>query len=55
MSFEEIQNDLSEAWHEIGHAYSDFGGSRYLAALQAVAKARKKINAAYKALEKIQD
>ena len=53
MSFEEIKDALEEAWHEIGHAYVAIGRSNFLTALLCVAKARKKINSAYKALNKI--
>jgi len=55
MSIEEIQEALDTAWHEIGHAYAFVGDARFLAAEMAVDNARKLLEQASKALDKIQD
>lgn len=55
MKIEDIQQQLSEAWHEIGHAQELLGRCYYLGAWLAAARALKALNAAHDALEKIQD
>lgn len=54
MKIEDIQQQLSEAWHEIGHARAFVGEGRMLAASMAVDRAREALKTAYDELEKIQ-
>lgn len=54
MAIEEIQRQLSEAWHEIGHAQEQVGRGCYLAAWLDAGRALRALNAAHDALEKIQ-
>ena len=51
MTNEEIQKTLENAYHEIGHAFAYVGDSRYIAALQAVNRARDSIRQAQDALD----
>lgn len=55
MAIEEIQRQLSEAWHEIGHAQEQVSRGCYLAAWLAAGRALEALSAAHAALEKIQD
>ena len=55
MKIDEIQLQLSEAWHEIGHARAFIGQSRFLAAWSAVDSARTLIQQVHDALDRIQD
>ena len=55
MRIEDIQQQLSEAWHEIGHAQEYVGRGSYLAAWLAANRAKVALSAAHAALEKIQD
>ena len=55
MKIGEIQHQLSEAWHEIGHASEQVGRGNYLAAWLAAGRAKEALSAAHAALEKIQD
>lgn len=55
MKIEDIQQQLSEAWHEIGHAQDQLGRGCYLGAWFAAGRAKEALDAAHDALEKIQD
>ena len=55
MKIDEIQHQLSEAWHEIGHANEQVGRGNYLAAWMEAGRALEALSAAHAALEKIQD
>ena len=55
MKIEEIQYQLSKAWHEIGHAQEQVGRGCYLAAWLEASRALKALEVACNALEKIQE
>lgn len=55
MKIEDFQQQLSEAWHEIGHAQELVGRGFYLAAWFAAGRAKEALDAALDALEKIQE
>ena len=55
MKINEIQHQLSEAFHEVGHANEQVGRRNYLAAYFAAGRAKEALSAAHAALEKIQD
>lgn len=56
MTHKEIQGVLSDAHHEIGHAYAFVGTpGRELSALQAIDRARDGLNLAYDALDTLED
>ena len=54
MKLDEIEHQLSESWHEIGHAQEQVGRGCYLAAWLAAGRALEALSAAHAALEKIQ-
>ena len=54
MSIEEIQKALENAFHEIGHAYSNIGKGLYLSALMDVERAHDAIKSAHDALNELQ-
>lgn len=55
MKIGEIQQKLSVAWHEIGHAQEQVRRGNYLSAWMKAGRALKALNAAHAALDKIQD
>lgn len=54
MKIDEIQHQLTEAFHEIGHANEQVGRGNYLTAWLAADRAKAALEVACNALEKFQ-